>query len=72
MGQEIVYCCRCQNRIVGADFDKGDAYRVGDKSACGKCAMLMLPTVPFAEQQQILDRRSEPSTRNRTRSRRRC
>src|SRR5689334_12976209 len=54
MGQEILYCCRCQTRIVGSDFDKGVAFRAGEQTACAKCAMEMLPTLPLPVQEQIL------------------
>jgi len=57
MGQEILYCSRCQVRIVGGDFDKGEAYRVGEQVACQKCAMDMLAKSPVAIQQQILDQK---------------
>jgi len=57
MGQEIVYCAKCQVRIVGGDFEKGEAYRVGDEAACHKCAMQMLATAPVAVQQQILEQK---------------
>ena len=57
MGQEIVYCAKCQVRIVGGDFEKGEAYRVGDQAACHTCAMRMLATAPLAVQQQILEQK---------------
>ncbi|HEX7898440.1 MAG TPA: hypothetical protein VF950_11815 [Planctomycetota bacterium] len=57
MGQEIVYCSRCQTRIVGADFDKGEAFRVDEGTACAKCAMGLLSTAPLAIQKQILDQK---------------
>src|SRR5579859_2109192 len=38
MGQEISYCVRCANRIGGADFEKGKAYRVSGKGVCASCA----------------------------------
>ncbi|HEV3029900.1 MAG TPA: hypothetical protein VG457_20140 [Planctomycetota bacterium] len=38
MGQEISYCVRCANRIGGADFEKGKAYRVSGKGICAPCA----------------------------------
>src|SRR6185503_18669232 len=57
MGQEIVYCSRCQIRIVGGDFEKGEAYRVAEQVACHKCAMEMLATAPLAAQQQILEQK---------------
>lgn len=38
MGQEIVYCCNCQKRLLVADFEQGRAQRLGDKIACSACA----------------------------------
>lgn len=57
MGQEIVYCAKCQVRVVGGDFEKGEAYRVGDQAYCHKCAMDLLTKAPVAVQQQILDQK---------------
>jgi hypothetical protein len=59
MGQEVLYCSTCQVRVVGGDFEKGEAYRVGDNVACRKCAMGMLATAPLPQQQQILDQRKK-------------
>jgi hypothetical protein len=37
MGQEIVYCYNCQTRLLGSDFEKGLAFRVGAQSSCPEC-----------------------------------
>jgi hypothetical protein len=37
MGQEIVYCCRCQTRLTGADFEKRTAVRISNNVACFTC-----------------------------------
>src|SRR5690349_15974353 len=37
MGQEIVYCYKCQTRLMGSDFDKGKAFRVGSQVSCDGC-----------------------------------
>ena len=37
MGQEIVYCFKCNTRLVSSDFDKGAAYWVADRPACKAC-----------------------------------
>ncbi len=37
MGQEIVYCDRCQERIRGVDIEKGKAVRLNDKTCCLDC-----------------------------------
>lgn len=54
MGQEIVYCFKCQNRLKGEDFDKGSAFRIGDKTCCATCAVGLLTSLPPEEQQSIL------------------
>lgn len=53
MGQEIVYCFRCQTRLLGSDFDKGVAFKLGGKVACLACAQQVLPTLSAAEQESI-------------------
>lgn len=42
MGQEIVYCFKCQTRLVGSDFEKGRAFRAGARVACQICAREIL------------------------------
>ncbi|HXG61665.1 MAG TPA: hypothetical protein VNO22_09830, partial [Planctomycetota bacterium] len=42
MGQEIVYCFKCQTRLVGSDFEKGRAFRTGARIACASCAREIL------------------------------
>jgi hypothetical protein len=37
MGQEIVYCSRCQTRLTGADFDRGTAVRLSNYNCCVTC-----------------------------------
>ncbi len=37
MGQEIVYCSACQNRLLGSDFEKGRAFRVAHTIFCKTC-----------------------------------
>jgi len=37
MGQEIVYCSRCQSRLNGADFDRGAAVRISNYIYCTGC-----------------------------------
>jgi hypothetical protein len=48
MGQEIVYCWKCNNRILGSDFDKGKAVQVGNHASCLKCAPELLALQPKA------------------------
>jgi hypothetical protein len=54
MGQEILYCFRCQTRIVGADFAKGAAYQVGNNVSCSKCAKELLNTLPPKDRENLI------------------
>ena len=38
MGQEIVYCARCQTRLMGSDFQTGKAFRHQGQVLCPACA----------------------------------
>src|ERR1043165_5975743 len=49
MGHEIVYCTRCASRIVGADFEKGKAFRLAGSAICSAC----VPTLTPQEQQSL-------------------
>ncbi len=53
MGQEIVYCFKCATRLLGAEFDKGKAFRVGGKSICLACAKSHLDSLPPAERESL-------------------
>jgi hypothetical protein len=46
MGQEILYCYKCQTRLLGSEFDKGKAFKVGDKAACAVCVKHLLGSIP--------------------------
>ena len=46
MGQEILYCFKCQTRLLGSDFDKGHAFRVNAQAACPKCVRELLAHLP--------------------------
>lgn len=42
MGQEIVYCARCNTRLMSSDLEAGRGRRVGNRYACAECAPAML------------------------------
>jgi hypothetical protein len=46
MGQEIVYCYHCQTRLLGSDFERGKAFRVGPQVACPDCVRRLLQHLP--------------------------
>ena len=54
MGQEIVYCFKCQRRIVGHEFAEGHAYQIGHHVTCGACAVHLLETLEPREKEQLL------------------
>ncbi|HXG61415.1 MAG TPA: hypothetical protein VNO22_08575 [Planctomycetota bacterium] len=53
MGQEIVYCCRCQVRLATGDFDKGRATRLGNRVACVDCLPGVLSALTPDERQEF-------------------
>jgi hypothetical protein len=48
MGQEILYCYKCQTRLLGSEFEKGKAFKVGGQASCPTCVKDLLATVPDA------------------------
>ena len=46
MGQEILYCYKCQTRLLGSEFEKGKAFKVGGQAACAVCVKDLLGSVP--------------------------
>jgi hypothetical protein len=54
VGQEIVYCFKCQRRIVGHEFADGHAYQIGHHVTCAACAVHLLETLGPREKEQLL------------------
>ena len=54
MGQEVVYCFKCQTRIHGTDFAKGQAYQVENNFCCSACVVGVLETLPPKAKEQLL------------------
>ena len=54
MGREIVYCWKCATRLSGDDFERGKAFRHGDKVACAECVFELVADLPAEEQEAIL------------------
>lgn len=52
MGQEILYCSRCQTRLMGNDLERGTAIRVGNTVACKDCAPEVLLALPPEQRPQ--------------------
>ncbi|HVE42286.1 MAG TPA: hypothetical protein VNM14_20545 [Planctomycetota bacterium] len=56
MGQEILYCYKCQTKIVGADFSGGKAFQVGNHVSCASCAADLLQTLDHHDREQLLSK----------------
>ncbi|HEX7896488.1 MAG TPA: LamG domain-containing protein [Planctomycetota bacterium] len=54
MGHEIVYCARCQTRILGTELEKGKAFAFSNRFCCGACAPEFLKSLPHAERAELL------------------
>lgn len=70
MGQEILYCSKCQTQLRSADFDKQKAYRLHNSVFCLKCARDSVHALPPATIQQLLGQiaRQEESAEKRNSS----
>lgn len=55
MGNEIVYCTRCQSRLLASDFDNAKAVWSDEKPYCSECIMGLISTLPPEEEQRILE-----------------
>src|SRR5882672_10982975 len=65
MGQEIVYCFKCSNRIIGAEVDKGSAVQIGNRTCCAQCLPSVMAELPEAQRQTLLrDLSRPPAMRN--------
>jgi hypothetical protein len=61
MGQEILYCYKCQTRLLGSEFEKGKAFKVGGQASCASCVKDLLASMP--EAQAEIDRKLSSSGR---------
>jgi hypothetical protein len=55
MGNEIVYCTRCQDRLLASDFEDAKAVWSAGKPYCSGCIMGVIATLPPEEEQRILE-----------------
>jgi len=56
VGQEIVYCFKCQRRILGTEFAEGKAFQVKNHVSCSACAADLLQKLPANEREQLLSK----------------
>src|SRR5947209_4640523 len=55
MGNEIVYCVRCRNRLLAAEFERGKAVRHAEHPYCIGCFREFALTLPPEEAQRVLE-----------------
>ena len=60
MGQEILYCFKCQVRITSADLDSSNALRFGTRTACRKCVPDLLAGLTDQERKDLVSRVQAP------------
>src|SRR5688572_27949958 len=65
MGQEILYCFKCQDRVTSADLDSANALRFGNRVACKKCVPDLIATLSPKEQKDLVARVQAPAARER-------
>ena len=63
MGQEILYCYKCQNRLLGSEFEKGKAFKVGGQASCANCVKDLLGSVPEAASETDRGRKLQSTSR---------
>src|SRR5262245_19304177 len=56
MGQEILYCFKCQERVTSADLDTANALRFGNRTACRKCLPDLLASLTPQERKDLAAR----------------
>ena len=66
VGQEIVYCYRCQIRLTGADLDKGKGFQAAGRVSCAACAPHLIGELSGRDREMLLasmakDRRPPPA-----------
>ncbi|HVR82976.1 MAG TPA: LamG domain-containing protein [Planctomycetota bacterium] len=54
MGQEILYCSKCQTQLRSADFENEKAYRLHNSVYCYKCARENVHSLPKETIHQLL------------------
>lgn len=56
MGRAVVYCCKCQTRLTGAEFDQGKAFEAAGVFVCAPC----LEKLPPDQKESFRPRSPEP------------
>ena len=54
MGQQIIYCASCGNKILDRDFQSRSAYRLDSRAFCKQCAPEALKSLPPDKMAEVL------------------
>jgi hypothetical protein len=54
MGQAIVYCWKCQNKILSTDFAERKAFQSGGRTTCAGCAGDLVRALEGSERQELI------------------
>src|SRR5262245_27815071 len=54
MGHEIVYCSKCQNRLLPGDFERGTGLKSEGVASCDKCSADVIKLLPAEKIQEFL------------------
>jgi hypothetical protein len=68
MGQEILYCFKCQERVTSGDLDSSNALRYGNRVSCKKCVPDLIATLSAQEQKDLVAKVQSPAPDSRSRS----
>src|SRR5687767_11487092 len=60
MGQEILYCFKCQERVTSSDLDSANALRFGNRTACRNCVPDLLAGLTPQERKDLVSRVQSP------------
>lgn len=66
MGQEILYCFKCQVRVTSADLDSSNALRFGNRTACRNCVPDLLAGLSAQERKDLVSRVQSPPKKGNT------
>ena len=62
MGQEILYCFKCQERVTSAELEAAKGLRFGLRTACKKCVPDLLATLTEQERKDLVAKVQAAST----------
>jgi hypothetical protein len=66
VGHQIVYCSRCQTRILGTELEQGKAFAFGNHFCCKACVQPLLDTLPPGERETLLAAVQNPGAKRNT------